>query len=241
MSAFDRFGKDKKDEDPEVSEGGSIIHRYSAEEWAQTRIGAAEGSAEFGRVRDEVYERRFGIPKQVWHEVLPLIPHVDVMEYYRKANDGGNDVCVLVTSGMSDLAMAVPAETEAPRRIELIFYCSQPAPVYAETLRFLEHFAHDQKTWIGAFHTIPLGNARKKIMGSVNLDTVFLLPPLVLKDRDLSKDLVLNGDGVDFVWVVPISAAECKLKLSKGSGALLALLQKNKHPYIYDPARQSYV
>jgi hypothetical protein len=84
MSAFDRFGKDKKDEDPEVSEGGSIIHRYSAEEWAQTRIGAAEGSAEFGRVRDEVYERRFGIPKQVWHEVLPLIPHVDVMEYYRR-------------------------------------------------------------------------------------------------------------------------------------------------------------
>lgn len=241
MGIFDHPGKGRKENVPEVSEGGSVLHRYSAEEWAETRLGIAEGAAQSGRIRDEVYQRRFGTPKQVWHEIIPLIPHIDVMEYYRKSKDRDREVCVLVTDGMSDLAMSVPPKVEAPRRIELIFYCGEPKPVYIETLRFLAHFAHDQKTWIGSFHTIPLGNASKKIMGSAALDTIFLLPPLVRKDQDLAKDLVLDGDGVEFVWVVPISAAECQLKLAKGSSALLDLFQENKHPYIYDPSRKSYV
>lgn len=239
MGIFDRFGKDKNNKIPEVSEGGSIVHRYSAEEWAETRVGFAEGAAEFGGIRDEVYQRRFGTPKQVWHEVIPLIPHIDVMEYYRKNKESDKDVCVLVTSGMSDLAMNVPSKIEAPRRIELIFYCNEPKPVYTETLRFLAHFAHDQKTWIGAFHTIPLG--KRTMMGSGALDTIFLLPPLVVRDQDLAKDLVLNGEGVEFVWVVPISDAECKLKLEKGAGSLLNLFQQKKHPHIFDPTRASYV
>ena len=108
-------------------------------------------------------------------------------------------------------------------------------------MRWLAHFPHDQKTWIGAFHTIPLGNPSKPIMGSSILDTIFLLPPIVKKDQDLEDDLILDGQGVQFVWMVPVTTPECQLKLDKGSDALLDLLQKKRHPYVYDPNRSSYV
>ena len=78
-------------------------------------------------------------------------------------------------------------------------------------------------------------------MGSTALDTIFLLPPLVKKDQDLGGELTLNGDAVQFLWVVPISSAECELKLDKGSGALLDVFTKNRHPRIFDSKRKSYV
>jgi len=231
------FGKKKAE--PEISAGGSVIHRYSAADWSQTKVGFTKDMAKFGEARDEVYQRRFGEAKQVFHEMPPLIPHIDVMEYYRESKYGL--VCTLVTSGMSDLAMNVPKNTEAPRRVELIFYCREPKREYAESMRLLAHFSHDQKTWIGAFHTIPNGNPPAPMWGSSFLDTFFFLPPLVKKDQDLQNELILDGDGVEFLWVVPLTTAECNLKLAKGSDAILDLFQKNRHPHVFDPDRKSYV
>ena len=231
------FGKKKSE--PEKSEGGSVIHRYSAADWSSPKLGFAPKMAEFGKARDEVYLRRFGEAKQVFHEILPLVPHIDVMEYYREGADG--TVCTLVTSGMSDLAMNVPKKADVPRRVELIFYCREPKPEYADTMRWLAHFPHDQKTWIGAFHTIPNGNPPVPLWGTSLLDTIFLLPSLVKKDQGLENELILDGDGVEFLWLVPLTTAECKLKLAKGSDAILDLFQKNRHPHVFDPNGQSYV
>jgi hypothetical protein len=50
MSIFDRFGKNKPP--PETSEGGSIIHRYTNEEWASTPVGfTGEQAVQFGKAR----------------------------------------------------------------------------------------------------------------------------------------------------------------------------------------------
>src|SRR5690348_14881133 len=113
MGIFDRFGKSKPEKD--VSPGGSVIHRYSSDQWAQTQVGFTEKAGDYGKLRDAVYQRRFGEAKQVWHEPIPLIPHVDVMEYYRTGETG--QVCVLVTSGMSNLPMRLPAKADTPRRV----------------------------------------------------------------------------------------------------------------------------
>lgn len=238
MSFFDRFSK--KSRPPETSPGGSVIHRYSEAAWASTPVGfTSESAVGFGKTRDEVYRRRFGEAKMVYHEVIPLIPHVDVMEYRR--TDEAGQVCTLVTSGMSDLAMYVPSKVDATRRVELIFYCNEPQPEYVETMRWLAHFPHDQKTWIGSFHTIPNGNPPTPLWGSDSLDTLFLIPPIVKKDANLQEELILDGDGVEFLWIVPLTTAECKLKLKKGSNVILDLFQENRHPYIFDRNRKSYV
>jgi hypothetical protein len=127
-----------------MSPGGSVIHRYSKATWSGSQIGFADESlAKFAEARSKVYERLFGKVQSVFGEELPLIPHIDVHAYSRRGQDGG-DVCTLVTSGMSDLAMDVRG-VKAPRRTELIFYCAEPKQEYVETMRWLAHFPHDQK------------------------------------------------------------------------------------------------
>jgi hypothetical protein len=229
----------KKEPQPDISAGGSVIHRYSNSEWASTLVGSSgESAIRFGKAREEVYTRLFGEVHRVFHEVFPLIPHIDVMEYHLNGQNGR--VCTLVTSGMSNLAMNVPKKTAAPRRVELIFYCSESKQEYADTMRWLAHFPHDQKTWIGSCHTIPNGNPPTPLWGTA-MDTILLLPPIVRKDQNLCDELILDGDGVEFLWVVPLTTAECNLKLAKGTSAVLELLDQNRHSYVFDPNRASYV
>jgi len=57
----------------------------------------------------------------------------------------------------------------------------------------------------------------------------------------LQEELVLDGEGVNFLWIVPLTTPECNLKLAKGSSAILDLFQKNRHPHVFDPNRKSYV
>jgi Suppressor of fused protein (SUFU) len=231
----------KRKPGPEVSPGGSVINRYPLASWSPGETGAPPTSAaEFAETRHAAYEKLFGKVDAVYAEDSLLIPRVDLRSYYRKAAGGGM-TCALVTSGMSDLPMKVPNDPRASRRVELVLYCAEPRHEYIETMRWLAHFPHDQKTWIGFGHTIPNGNPPAPFWGSPALDTVLLMPTVVQRDRTLPQELVLEGDPVDLLWVVPISPAECKLKLKKGVTAIYQLFDQNKHPHVFEPNRKSYV
>jgi len=226
----------------ERSPGGSTIHRYSTSEWAEPHLAAADDlSMQFGEAREKVYQRLFGKAESVYHEVFLLRPHVDVFTHARSSPQG--KVCALVTGGMSDLPMNVPpaAGKAAPRRVELIFYCSEPKQEYLETLRWLARFPHDQNAWLSYWHTLPNGNPPAPVCGSEILDTFLFMPTIVKRDQDLPKQLILAGDPVHFLWVVPISSPECKLKLEHGFGAIVDLFQRHRHPHVFDPRRKSYV
>jgi hypothetical protein len=166
-----------------------------------------------------------------------VIPRIDVHTFYRRAE--GRRVCALVTSGMSDLEMDAP--DDGIRRAELIFYCDEPKQEYIDTIRWLARFPHSQKTWIGYFTTIPNGNPPEPIWDGPALDTIIFLPPIVVRDQALPKELVLQGEPVHFLWLVPISTAECNLKLAKGSEALLDIFEQRRHPHVFDPMRKSYI
>jgi Suppressor of fused protein (SUFU) len=218
-------------------DGTNIIRHENVE----TTLGVTKGTAGFAQAREAVYEQRFGKPLSVSHELLPLVPHVDVYTFKRTLVD--KEVYSLVTSGMSDLKMTLPpgADKGVPRRVELIFYCSEPRDEYVATLRWVAHFPHDSKSWLGDGHTIPNGDPPAPFWGSTELDTLFFLPPIVKKDQTLASELSLDGDPVHFLWVVPLTTAECNVKLKRGSDAILNLFQKNRHPWVFDPYRKSYV
>src|SRR4051812_18812394 len=129
------FGKKPQ---PEKSPAGTIINRYDTLSAAPFGV-TGESTAGFPQAREEVYKRLFGEAESVSHEVLPLIPHIDIYTYYRRANDGSR-TCILVTGGMSDVEMNLPAGAKAPRRVELIFYCTEPKQEYINTMRWLAHF-----------------------------------------------------------------------------------------------------
>jgi hypothetical protein len=57
--------------------------------------------------REQVYADVFGDRFTVSHELLPLVPHIDVY-VFEPDDDRGRDFFTLVTGGMSDLPMGVP-------------------------------------------------------------------------------------------------------------------------------------
>jgi hypothetical protein len=225
----------------ETSPGGSIIHRYDRNDLSETRIGFTdESTVKYAAAREEVYARLFGEIVSVSHEVVPQIPHIDIYTYYRRGKDGQN-VCALVTGGMSDLEMSLPVAVSATRRVELIFYCSEPKEEYLETIRWLAHFPHNQRTWIGSGHTIPNGDPPAPFWGSPGLDTILFMPTVVARDATLPNELNLGGEPVHFLWVVPLTTPECNLKLAKGFDAILDLFQQYRHPHVFEPNRRSYL
>lgn len=221
---------------------GTRIIRHEAME-RQIGFGGQE-AAGFVQAREAVYERMYGKPESVSHELLPQIPHIDVYTVKRtlKQPSGDQVFYVLMTGGMSDLEMTVPRKArDVSRRVELIFYCAEPLEEYIATLRWVAHFPHDSKSWLGHGHTMPNGNPPAPFWGSDKLDTFIFLPPLITKDQQLSSELVLGGEPVDFLWVVPLTTAECDFKLKNGFDAVLDLFQQNQHPFVFDPKRRSYV
>jgi hypothetical protein len=231
----------KEQPQTETSPGGSVVYRYGGDEFSKTKIGFTDQSTlEFVDAREKAYDRFFGRSPKVCHELLPFIPHVDVYAYER--GQGGRDFSTLVTGGMSDLEMTLPPDiTGAPQRVELIFYCLDPKEEYLETLRRLAHFPHDNKTWLGFGHTMPNGNPPEPLWGSAVLDSFLFMPTIVRPDSSLSEELILLGQPVHFLWVVPLSTAECNLKLEKGFDAILDLFDEHEHPHVFDPSRKSYV
>jgi hypothetical protein len=221
----------------EISPGRSVVHRH--DRLNPSRLGVTDSEG-FTEAREAAYSRLFGRAESVSHEILPLIPHVDVYTYDRTEKDGP-PVYALVTGGMSDLEMTVPVGVLAPRRVELIFYCSEPKQEYIDTLRRMAHFPHNQKTWVGWGHTMSNGNPPTPYWGSSVLDTFLFMQTILTHDATLPKELSLGGEPVHFLWLVPLSTAECNLKLASGFGAILSLFQRNHHPYVFDPGRQSYL
>lgn len=226
----------------EKSPGGSTIRRYASGEWADPQTGQPGDSAlQFVAAREEAYREILGEPRSLDLEAIPLVPRIDIHTYVRSSPQG--ETVALVTSGMSDLPMHVPptAGEEAPRRAELIFYCAEPSQEYIDTLRWVGRFLHDQKTWLSYGHTMPNGNPPAPFWGSEVLDTLLFMPTIVRRDQTLPEKLVLAGDPVHFLWVVPLSTPECNLKLEQGFGAILDLFEENRHPHLFNPARKSYV
>ncbi|HKE24764.1 MAG TPA: suppressor of fused domain protein [Bryobacteraceae bacterium] len=174
------------------------------------------------------------------NDVFPGVPRSDVYTFARSSPQG--EVFALATSGMSDLAMRVPpaAGKDTPRRVEPIFYCTEPTQEYLETLRWAARFPHDQKTWLGCGHTIP-NNPPAPFWGSEILGTLLFMPTIVNRERALPEQLMLDGDPDHFLWGVPLSAPECHLKLKRGFNAILDLFENNRHPHIFDPVPKSYV
>ena len=134
------FGKKKAPDGTNIVRHGNI----------ETKLGVTTGTEGFGQAREAAYKRLFGEPVSVSHEVFPLVPHIDV--YTFKRSQGNEEVYSLVTGGMSDLEMTLPrkADKDAPRRVELIFYRSEPRDEYISTLRWVAHFPHDNKSWLNA-------------------------------------------------------------------------------------------
>ncbi len=220
----------------ETTPGGSEILPYAA---AKPPVSfPPEAMDRRRKQRESVYEAFFGPCDFVDHEVGLQAPHVDVYVY--PAGYEGRDFVTLVTGGMSDLRLRVP-RGEKVRRTELVVYVHEPKKEYIAILRLLAHFPHDHRTWFDHGHTFPNGNPAQPLFEGSALDTLLLLDSIVHPDGTLDQHLQIEKDPVHLLWVVPITSAECELKLREGTNAILDLFDRIQHPLLLNESRRSYV
>ncbi len=240
MAMKDWFRRKPAPENVGTSKGGSRLIKYGDRSDLKPEVGFLDESRlPNTEERERVYSDLFGESDTVLHELLPLVPHIDV---YRFPPNGKRDFFTFVTGGMSDLPMNSPSELGADyRRAELVFYSTGDRDDYPELLRRLAHFVHDNNTWLHWGHSMPNGQPPEPLFDSKHLDSLFFMPSIVNPDSTLGDRLQIDSDPVHLIWCVPITTAECQLKLDNGTDALYDLFDVNKHPFAFTGDRQSYV
>ncbi|TWU01036.1 suppressor of fused domain protein [Stieleria varia] len=240
MAMKDWFRRKPASENVGTSKGGSRLIRYGDRSDLKPEVGFLdESTLSNTEERERVYSDLFGESDTVLHELLPLVPHIDV---YRFPPNGKRDFFTFVTGGMSDLPMNSPSELGADyRRAELVFYSTEDRDDYPELLRRLAHFVHDNNTWLHWGHSMPNGQPPERLFDTKHLDSLFFMPSIVNPDSTLGDRLQIDSDPVHLIWCVPITTAECQLKLDNGTDALYDLFDVNKHPFVFTGDRQSYV
>lgn len=214
-----------------VSLSGAPIFRYTdgEKEWE-----APHGEMSLEEISDHI-EKHLGEIDQVFHEILSDTVHIDV--HHLKPN-AAFPFHRLVTSGMSDLPMTLPEGVESSRFMELMI--TLPAdwridqasfederwywPV--RELKFLARFPHKYDTWLGWGHTLPNGDPAEPFADNTRFDGVIILPPLGTPPAFHSLVIDANKT-IDFYSVVPLYPEEMRLKLHKGSEALLEGFDKH--------------
>ncbi|MBG6154184.1 hypothetical protein IWQ52_001189 [Labrenzia sp. EL_159] len=223
-----------------VSPGGSTIYNHGpTKEFRPTE--------NFPRHYDEItahLESFLGDDYFVLHELVSDKVHLDVL-IFPPSQD--RQTWVLVTCGMSDLPMSVPAgieDREAYEHSEMVI--TLPGDWFTQTgdgqipeaqmreektywpvrqIKSLGRLPHDYETWLYYWHTIPNGNPALPFADNTGFTGVMLLPPLSWPPE---KEAIQTGSGVkiSFLGVYPLYEEEMDIKLQYGADKLIDLFEK---------------
>lgn len=196
-----------------------------------------------GKGREAVYQELLGDYDAVYLPDLEDPPQDGVPPisiYVFRRDFGQGPFFTLATGGMSDHRMHLPegVPDTIPTRAELLLYVRELKDEYVGLLRWLARFPFVDRTWLGFGHTIQLNEPP---FGDSLLRHLLLLTSLISPDKKLPSRLQIEGDPVEFLWVVPITPAEREHKIANGVASLLDLFESNSHPWILDESRPSYV
>ena len=194
----------------------------------------------FVELRERVYSQLFGECEGVSHELMPLVPHIDVYVY--KPNSE-RPFYTLISGGMSDLPMNLNKDVDPKcARAEVVLYVVKPEERFIELVGYFARYPHQWQTWFGFGHTVPNGGMPPQpLFDGACLDTMLFMPTIIGADKQLSEKLIIESDPVNLLWAVPITSQERELKLESGMDALLSIFDKVKHPVVLNPKRKSYV
>ncbi len=238
------FFKKKKSVAPKEpvkeKDGNKITYRYKEDPFGNTNKGySQEPAGDYADTRMLKYAETFGECEGEFKDKEPLVPHVRVLCF--PPNHNKRDYYTLVTSGMSDIPMSLPDEDKInSNRTELVFYCREPKNIYCELLRRVAHFPHDNSSYLGIGHTLPISSSGI-FKSNPQLTTLLFMPSFVEEDMKLKETLKIKDSPVNLLWVVPISDAECNLKLKAGISGILDVFDKNEHSFVFDENRKGYV
>lgn len=195
-----------------------------------------------GIERIEAHIRQFvGEPEEVFHEFVSDLIHVDV-HVVRPA--AARNWFTLVTSGMSDRPMHTEKGEEEFRYAELLMCLPPDWPLDdaghewpVELLKFLARMPHQYETFFAENHSVANGQPPEDLPGT-RMNAMLLTTPRTLSER--FRKLKINEEKTIHFWaVIPLFDGEMKLKLKKGTEALLARLTEQNVTEVLDVNRKN--
>ncbi|MDO6818838.1 suppressor of fused domain protein [Zobellia sp. 1_MG-2023] len=208
----------------EKSESGSPIYRYK--ETDKKKFEGASGEPSIEEISNHI-EKNIGEIHMVFHELVSDQVHIDV-HWVKPTKE--RPFHTLVTSGMSDKPMNTPDGVEGCDYAELSICLPEEWKISDEDfkdeknywpirwLKYLARFPHEYNTWLSYGHTIPNGNPAEPFAENTGLNTMMLLPTIVLGEN--FHTLKLQNKSINFYSLIPIYTDEVNLKMKKGVEAL---------------------
>ena len=206
------------------SESGAPIHRYKSSD--KNKFSGASGNSSMEEIANHI-EEHIGEIHQVFHELISDQVHIDI--YWVKPTKE-KPFHTLVTSGMSDKAMNTPDGIEDADFAELSICLPEEWKISEKDfrdeknywplrwLKILARFPHEYNTWLGFGHTIPNGDPAEPFAPNTKLNTLLLLPSVVLGDEFIQLDL--GNKKIQFFSLIPLYTKEVQLKMKAGVEAL---------------------
>jgi len=203
------------------------------------------GGEENIRAVSDHIERHLGSIETVFHEIVSDTVHIDV--HWVRPNVH-NPCHRLVTSGMSDLPMRTPDDTELPRFMELMISLPPHWQIDQESfkdeawywpvrlIKFLARLPHKYETWLGFGHTVPNGDPAEPYAPDSGFNGCIILPSVTAPDA-FAHLAVHPGKTINFMSIVPLYAREMDLKLRRGVDALLEQFDRKGVTDIFAPDR----
>jgi hypothetical protein len=233
-----------------VTPGGSHILRHEPQDECGWTPPPVEAGAE--EIERHVTEH-FGEPSTVLHEILSEIVHLDIHVIKPRPD---RNCWTLFTTGMSDRPMTTNGP-EATRFAELML--SLPPEWRVDLLRLtppsddveqwywpirwlkiLARLPHEYGTWLGPYHTVPNGDPPEPFAADTRLCCWMLLPP-VRVPADAREVTLADGRTVRLLVLHALYPEEMRLKLDKGSDALLSAFDRADLSEVITPDRASVV
>lgn len=191
----------------------------------------------FLEARERHYEQFFGrLTEPVMHSTDFKPVHVDIYQYAPTKQRG---YWTLITGGMSDARQIEPEDCaeHMSTRAEIVMYAPQPQGWMFNVLKGLAEMPFDNDTCLHWWHTVP--NGKPMTAKPSLLTSYFFLPPYF--EPQGFADFHLDGDRVDFLWMIPITEAERKYAIEHGSQELEQKMIAAELSPVLDEDRKSIV
>ena len=186
--------------------------------------------------REAVFRELFGEPAAAYDD--PELPGVQVRRFFGPVAKGHPRYDVWVTVGMSDRPMQNPDGDNVrrelistPSRVATRRRHAVPGPTSHRRERVHRPVAHHQ--------------GRRDLFAGGDVDAelphVVLLSPLLRHHAALGESLEIDGDSVEFLWPVPISAANTRWSRRRTASTPSWTSSPTTNTLDLRPGRKSYV
>lgn len=183
-------------------------------------------------------EEHFGAIEFVFHAVPSTGVHVLVV-----GPTEDRPSRTLVTQGMSDLPMTVPDGVSPFAELMMCLPADWPIEDLADDsswpvhlLKYLAAFPHEHGTWLGAWHLLPNGEPAVPYAPDTEFAGIVVTPMVNVRAEAREIDGKIN-----LLAVVPLHPAEIRLKVERGSRALIEAFDRAGVSELVDPRRPSSV